>query len=142
MFKKMILAATLLACTQPLLAAESAADSAATRPLFLRGEMNNWEAPQAQQLQQSEPGVLSAKAALQASHGAYKFKFADEKWKGDSTYGLFDPTSKVELGKPVIVKSGYQWGDIKFTPPADGTYEFVLDRRDATKLQVTVKAAN
>ena len=140
MFKKMMLATGLLCCSLPLLAAD--ADSAETRALFLRGEMNNWEAAKAQQLQQSEAGVLSAKAALQASHGAYKFKFADEKWKGDTTYGVFDPTSKVELGKPVIAKSGYQWGDIKFTPPADGTYEFVLDRRDANKVQVTVKQAN
>lgn len=84
MFKKMILAAGLLCCSLPSLAAD--ADSAETRPIFLRGEMNNWEAPKAQQLVQSEAGVLSVKTALQASHGAYKFKFADEKWKGDSTY--------------------------------------------------------
>ena len=54
---------------------------------------------------------------------------------------MFDPTSKVELDTPVVIKSGYQWGDIKFTPPADGTYEFVLDRRDASKVQVIVKKA-
>ena len=50
-------------------------------------------------------------------------------------------TSKVELDTPVVIKSGYQWGDIKFTPPADGTYEFVLDRRDASKVLVIVKKA-
>lgn len=139
MFKKMMLVAGLLCCALPSLAAD--ADSAETRAIFLRGEMNNWEAPKAQQLQQVEAGVLSVKAALQASHGAYKFKFADEKWKGDSTYGVFDPTSKVELDTPVVIKSGYQWGDIKFTPSADGTYEFVLDRRDASKVLVIVKKA-
>ncbi len=140
MFKKMILAAGLLCCSLPLLAAD--ADSAETRPIFLRGEMNNWEAPKAQQLVQSEVGVLSVKTALQASHGAYKFKFADEKWKGDSTYGVFDPTSKITLDTPVVIKSGYQWSDMKFTPPADGTYEFVLDRRDANKVQLIVKKAD
>ena len=76
MFKKMMLVAGLLCCALPSLAAD--ADSAETRAIFLRGEMNNWEAPKAQQLQQVEAGVLSVKAALQASHGAYKFKFADE----------------------------------------------------------------
>ena len=140
MFKKMILAAGLLCCSLPLLAAD--ADSAETRPIFLRGEMNNWEAPKAQQLVQSEAGVLSVKTALQASHGAYKIKFADEKWKGDSTYGVFDPTSKITLDTPVVIKSGYQWSDMKFTPPADGTYEFVLDRRDANKVQLIVKKAD
>lgn len=140
MFKKMILAAGLLCCSLPLLAAD--ADSAETRPIFLRGEMNNWEAPKAQQLVQSEAGVLSVKTTLQASHGAYKFKFADEKWKGDSTYGVFDPTSKITLDTPVVIKSGYQWSDMKFTPPADGTYEFVLDRRDANKVQLIVKKAD
>jgi len=139
MFKTMMLAAGLVCCSMPLLAAD--ADSTETRAIFLRGEMNNWEAPKAQQLQQAEAGVLSVKAALQASHGAYKFKFADEKWKGDTTYGVFDPTSKIELDTPVVIKSGYQWGDIKFTPPADGTYEFVLDRRDASKVLVIVKKA-
>ena len=104
--------------------------------------MNNWGAPKAQQLVQSEAGVLSVKTALQASHGAYKFKFADEKWKGDSTYGVFDPTSKITLDTPVVIKSGYQWSDMKFTPPADGTYEFVLDRRDANKVQLIVKKAD
>ncbi len=140
MFKKMILAAGLQCCSLPLLAAD--VDSAETRPIFLRGEMNNWEAPKAQQLVQSEAGVLSVKTALQASHGAYKFKFADEKWKGDSTYGVFDPTSKITLDTPVVIKSGYQWSDMKFTPPADGTYEFVLDRRDANKVQLIVKKAD
>ena len=139
MFKKMILAAGLLCCSLPLLAAD--ADSAETRPIFLRGEMNNWEAPKAQQLVQSEAGVLSVKTALQASHGAYKFKFADEKWKGDSTYGVFDPTSKITLDTPVVIKSGYQWSDMKFTPLEDGAYLFTLDRRDPASIQLTVSKA-
>ena len=60
-FKTMMLAAGLVCCSMPLLAAD--ADSAETRAIFLRGEMNNWEAPKAQQLQQAEAGVLSVKAA-------------------------------------------------------------------------------
>lgn len=132
MLKHTLLAATLLGCLHPVWAAE--ADTAQTRPLFLRGEMNNWEAPAAQQLVQSQPG-------LQTSHGAYKFKIADEKWKSDTTYGQFDPSSKVEAGKPVIVKAGYQWSDMKFTPLEDGTYLFTLDRRDPASIQLTVSKA-
>ena len=136
MLKKIVMLASLLLCS---LSAFSADDSAATRPLFLRGEMNNWEAPKEAQLVESEAGVLVAKASLQASHGAYKFKFADEKWKGDTTYGQFDPSAKVTLDTPVVVKAGYQWSDMKFTPDADGSYTFTLDRRDANKITVTVK---
>lgn len=118
MLKHTLLAATLLGCLHPVWAAE--ADTAQTRPLFLRGEMNNWEAPTAQQLVQSQPDLLTVTTSLQASHGAYKFKIADEKWKSDITYGQFDPASKVEAGKPVIVKAGYQWSDMKFTPSRMG----------------------
>lgn len=114
-------------------------DSAATRALFLRGEVNNWEAPQAYQLAQASAGVMCAKADLKASHGAYKFKFADAKWKGDTTFGQFDPTAKLTLDAPVQAKSGYQWGDIRFTPAEDGNYVFCLDRSDASKFKVTVK---
>ena len=39
MFKKMMLVAGLLCCALPSLAAD--ADSAETRAIFLRGEMNN-----------------------------------------------------------------------------------------------------
>ncbi|MFC3911954.1 hypothetical protein ACFOSS_00540 [Pseudaeromonas sharmana] len=136
MLKKIVMLASLLLCS---FSAFSADDSAATRPLFLRGEMNNWEAPKEAQLIESEAGVLVAKVTLQASHGAYKFKFADEKWKGDTTYGQFDPSAKVTLDTPVVVKAGYQWSDMKFTPDADGSYTFTLDRRDANKITVTVK---
>ncbi len=118
MLKHTLLAATLLGCLHPVWAAE--ADTAQTRPLFLRGEMNNWEAPAAQQLVQSQPDLLTVTTSLQTSHGAYKFKIADEKWKSDTTYGQFDPSSKVEAGKPVIVKAGYQWSDMKFTPSRMG----------------------
>ncbi len=139
MIKKIALLAGLLCCSASSWADD---DSAATRAIFLRGEMNNWAAPKEHQALPAEAGVLVAKATLQASHGAYKFKFSDEKWKGDTTFGQFDPSSKVELDKPVVVKAGYQWGDMKFTPATDGTYTFSLDRRDAKKVLVTVKKAN
>lgn len=136
MLKKLILTATLLLSA---LNAWAADDTAETRPLFLRGEMNNWEAPEAYQLAQQEPGVLMAKAELKASHGAYKFKFADAKWKGDTTFGQFDPTAKLTLASPIQAKAGYQWSDMRFTPEADGTYGFVLDRRDPKHIQVSIK---
>jgi hypothetical protein len=139
MIKKLALVAGLLLSLSSAWADE---DSAATRPIFLRGEMNNWTAPKDNLAAPAEAGVLVAKATLQASHGAYKFKFADEKWKSDTTFGQFDPTSKVELDKPVVARAGYQWGDMKFTPAADGVYAFYLDRRDAKKVLVTVKKAN
>ncbi|MGE6109621.1 hypothetical protein [Aeromonas sobria] len=139
MLKHTLLAATLLGCLPPAWAAET--DTAQTRPLFLRGEMNNWEAPAAQQLIQSQPDLLTVAAPLQASHGTYKFKVADAKWKSDTTYGQFDPVSKVEAGKPVIVKAGYQWSDMTFAPAEDGTYLFTLDRRDPARIQLTVSKA-
>nr|WP_258057353.1 hypothetical protein [Aeromonas caviae] len=85
--------------------------------------------------------MLSVQVALQASHGAYKFKIADEKWKADTTYGQFDPAAKVESDKPVVVKAGWQWSDMKFTPPSDGQYRITLDRRDPQHIQVTVSPA-
>jgi hypothetical protein len=128
MFKKMILAAGLLCCSLPSLAAD--ADSAETRPIFLRGEMNNWEAPKAQQLVQSEAGVLSVKTALQASHGAYKFKFADEKWKGDSA-----PTTRVRSDPQITLdtpwsSSRFQWA-MKPSPRREAPMN-LLDRRMPT----------
>ena len=117
MFKKTLLLTTLIACLQPALANE---EDPLARPLFLRGEMNNWEAPADQQLVTQQ---------------------GDEKWKSDTTYGQFDPASKVEAGKPVIVKAGYQWSDMKFTPPRDGQYRITLDRRDPQHIQVTVSPA-
>lgn len=135
MLKRTLLVAAMLSCLQPAFADD---DSAQTRALFLRGEMNNWEAPAAAKMTVQATDLLSVKTQLQASHGAYKFKIADEKWKSDTTYGQFDPTSKVESGKPVVVKAGYQWGDMKFTPAADGSYTFTLDRRDPAKVIVTV----
>lgn len=136
MFKHILLASLVLTAT-----ASWADDSAATRPLFVRGEMNNWEAPKDAQLAETAPNMLVAKVALKASHGAYKFKVADEKWKGDTTYGQFDPTAKVTLDAPVQVKAGWQWSDMHFTPDADGTYSFTLDRTDAKKMTITVKKA-
>lgn len=136
MLKKTVLLTGLMLAGMSAFAAD---DTAATREIFLRGEMNNWTAPKENLAKATEQGVLVAKAELKASHGAYKFKFADEKWKGDTTFGLFDPTSKVELDKAVVVKAGYQWGDMRFTPTVDGTYDFYLDRRDSKKILVTVK---
>lgn len=133
--KKLLICTLALTCFSTL----AAEDTTATRPIFLRGEMNNWEAPKAQLASAGTPDLLVATAKLQASHGAYKFKFADEKWKSDTTYGQFDPSSIVALNAPVVVKAGYQWGDMKFTPAADGVYSFYLDRRNAAKIQVTVK---
>lgn len=137
MLKKTLLLTTLIACLQPAMAKD---EDPMARPLFLRGEMNNWEAPATQQLaQQGE--LLAVQVALQASHGAYKFKIADEKWKADTTYGQFDPNAKVEAGKPVVVKAGWQWSDMKFTPPSDGQYRITLDRRDPQHILVTVSPA-
>ena len=138
MFKKTLLLTTLIACLQPALANE---EDPLARPLFLRGEMNNWEAPADQQLVTQQGDLLSVQVALQASHGAYKFKIADEKWKADTTYGQFDPAAKVESDKPVVVKAGWQWSDMKFTPPSDGQYRITLDRRDHQHIQVTVSPA-
>lgn len=138
MFKKTLLLTTLIACIHPALAND---DDPQTRPLFLRGEMNNWEAPAEQQLIAKQGGILSVQVALQASHGAYKFKIADEKWKADTSYGQFDPTAKLDTNKPVVVKAGWQWSDMKFTPPSDGQYSFTLDRRDPQHIQVTISPA-
>lgn len=122
MFKKMILIAMAIFVQSAALAD--------TQALFLRGDMNNWDAKEINQLVEVKPNTWMTYAELKANK-LVKFKFADKKWKEKTTIGQVNPGQPVITDEKLKAGVGYQWADFKFTPSKDATYYFYLVLTDS-----------
>lgn len=131
MFKKMILM-TIAICVQNMAFANTQV------PLFLRGDMNNWDAKAINQLVKVSTNTWMAKTELKANK-LVKFKFSDKKWKEKTTFGQANPEQKVVTDEKLAAGIGYQWGDFKFTPSQDAIYYFYLVLTDPEHPYVMVK---
>lgn len=133
MFKKMILIVIAIF-------AQSAALADTQTALFLRGDMNNWDAKEINQLVEVKANTWMSSAQLKANK-LVKFKFADKKWKEKTTFGQADAGQKVVTDANIKAGAGFQWADFKFTPSENATYYFYLIFTDPQHPYVMVKSS-
>ena len=100
------------------------------KPIYLRGEMNDWAAKPEFLVQKVEDGVFMAKAELKVDYAPYKFKFADSAWTPGTNFGYLTAPGVFEKD-PIELNPNSKFEEVKFTPPKDGDYDFYLDVRGA-----------
>ncbi len=137
MYKKLLLAAitagtlSLVGCSSGGAGDSSAADGGADvfgTPIYLRGEMNDWNAQSKYLIKKVSDKVYVATAELKVDWAPYKFKFADAGWSSGTNFGYRDQPGVFEWGgEPVILNPKSVFEEVKVTPPADGLYDFYLD---------------
>lgn len=112
------------------------------RELYLRGEMNGYEAKESYRLKKAGDGWC-ATAALKAEKGSYKFKFGDNLWTSGSNFGFAKSPGEVKSAADKIELNRYsKFEDLKYIMEGgDGNYDFCL-LQEADKFYVTVKPAS
>ena len=104
------------------------------KEIYLRGEIteeNPWAALPAYKLVMVEKGVYKATAkALKVDWAPYKYKFADSAWTPGTNFGYLTAPGVFEKD-PVELNPNSKFEEVKFTPPADGDYDFYIDVRGA-----------
>ncbi|MDO2948470.1 pullulanase [Aeromonas simiae] len=99
------------------------------KSVFLRGEMNDWQANDETKVTKVGDKLYMAKGTLKKEWAPYKFKFGDANWSCGTNFGYKSPSDGVASldGEPVPVNPCSKFEDLKFSPDADGVYEFYLD---------------
>lgn len=96
--------------------------------IYLRGEMNDWNAQPQYLVKKVSDGVYVATAELKVDWAPYKFKFADSQWSAGTNFGYRDQPGVFEWGgDPVVLNPKSVFEEVKVTPPADGLYDFYID---------------
>lgn len=117
--------------------AEQAADNSdfGGKSIYLRGEMNDWMATDASKVVKVADKLYMAKGALKKEWAPYKFKFADSGWSCGTNFGYKSPSDGVAVlgGEAVPVNPCSKYEDMKFSPDADGVYEFYLNMAGDTR---------
>jgi hypothetical protein len=107
--------------------AEGGADVFGT-PIYLRGEMNDWNAQAQYLIKPVGDNVYKATAELKVDWAPYKFKFADAGWTSGTNFGYKDQPGVFEWGgEPIVLNPKSIFEEVKVTPPADGLYDFYID---------------
>ncbi|KAF0095286.1 MAG: alpha-1 6-glucosidase, partial [Puniceicoccaceae bacterium 5H] len=104
------------------------------RPLYLRGSMNAWGAPEADAFIPVGSDAYHLVRELEA--GAYTFKLGDPDWATDMNFGAGPAT--VSLGTAsTLAPNG---NDMALDIPATGAYHFAVDASNKTAPVLTVSA--
>ncbi len=115
------------------------------KPIFLRGEISDPEwAPLPELLiKKVDDNKWKATAELKVDYAPYKFKFADSAWTPGTNMG-YDSSSAPGVyewgGEPIVLNPNSKFEEVKVTPPADGKYDFYLEKQ-GDKLITYVKEA-
>ena len=135
MYKKLLLAAiaagsfALTGCASDgaSAGAEGGADVFGA-PIYLRGEMNDWNAQPQYLVKKVSDGVYVATAELKVDWAPCKVKFADAGWSAGTNFSYRDQPGVYEMGgEPVALNPKSVFEEVKVTPDADGEYDFYLD---------------
>jgi len=116
------------------------AEDAFGKTMYLRGEMNGWNAKPENSLTQVETGLYRTVAELEGGK-RYKFKFADMSWSCGTNFGYSsggDGVVSLDV-EPTLLNDCSKYEDLKFTPELTGSYEFYLDVR-GEKAAMFIKA--
>ncbi|MGN1394681.1 MAG: pullulanase [Succinivibrionaceae bacterium] len=96
--------------------------------IYLRGEMNDWNASPEYLIKKVSDGVYKATAELKVDWAPYKFKFADAGWSAGTNFGYKDQPGVYEWGgDPIVLNPKSVFEEVKITPPQDGLYDFYID---------------
>lgn len=96
--------------------------------IYLRGEMNDWNAMPEYLIVKVSDKVYKATAELKVDWAPYKFKFADAGWSAGTNFGYKDQPGVFEWGgDPIVLNPKSVFEEVKVTPPADGKYDFFID---------------
>ncbi|HHQ4533085.1 TPA: pullulanase [Aeromonas veronii] len=104
------------------------------KSIYLRGEMNDWMATDESKVVKVADKLYMAKGTLKKEWAPYKFKFADSGWSCGTNFGYKSPSNGVAVlgGEAVPVNPCSKYEDMKFSPDADGVYEFYLNMAGET----------
>jgi outer membrane murein-binding lipoprotein Lpp len=139
MYKKLLLAAiaagtlALAGCASDGASDSASGDAAGAADVFgtqiyLRGEMNDWNAQSQYLITKVSDGVYKATAELKVDWAPYKFKFADAGWTSGTNFGYKEQPGVFEWGgDPIVLNPKSVFEEVKVTPPADGLYDFYID---------------
>ena len=99
---------------------------------YLRGEISEsdpWAPLPENKVVMVETGVYKATGKqLRVDFAPYKFKFADKDWTPGTNFGYAQAPGVFEKD-PVELNPNSKFEEVKFTPPADGDYDFYIDVR-------------
>ena len=102
------------------------------KEIYLRGEIteaNPWAPLPENKVVMVEKGVYKATGkGLKVDYAPYKFKFADSAWTPGTNFGYLTAPGVFEKD-PVELNPNSKFEEVKFTPPADGDYDFYIDVR-------------
>lgn len=133
MLKKIMAAALAAAVVITAGCASGGGDGAkVSRTLYVRGVFTWWDAEPEYEAKMIEPNLWTTSAELVADGNPYEWKFADGAWSAGTNFGYkksgdYDGTIKV--GEKIEVNPNAAFENLKFTPEADGVYNFFLDWR-------------
>lgn len=121
---------------------EGGADVFGTK-IYLRGEMNDWNAQSQYLIQKVSDGLYVVKNVdLKVDWAPYKFKFADAAWTSGTNFGYKEQPGVFEWGgAPIVLNPKSVFEEVKVTPPADGLYDFYFDVTDPENPATYVKEA-
>jgi CubicO group peptidase (beta-lactamase class C family) len=102
------------------------------RAILLRGSMNGWDA--STKLKEVSPGLFRTTVALKP--GAHGFKLATEDWRTVDLGAPSQSRDTVALGKPM--PATLRGVNVRLWLDEAGSYEFVLDAREADAPTITV----
>lgn len=139
MYKKLLLAAiaagsfALTGCASDgaSAGAEGGADVFGA-PIYLRGEMNDWNAQPQYLVKKVSDGVYVATAELKVDWAPYKYKFADASWTPGTNFGYSSESAPGVYewgGNPIVLNPSSKFEEVKITPPADGVYDIYLEKQ-------------
>lgn len=100
------------------------------RPVYLRGEMNDYEVSETYRLRKSDDGYCTY-ATLRTDWSPYKFKFADSDWSEGSNFGFMSGPGVIREGYlPLKLNPDSKFEEISFYPNSDGVYKFCVIKRN------------
>ena len=160
MFKKVVLAAMVAGsfgfagCASDGSSSDTGATAAAGgagaadvfgKKIFLRGEISDpqWDAMPELLIQKVSDGVWKATAEMVVDWAPYKYKFADSAWTPGTNFGYATESAPGVFefgGAPIVLNPNSKFEEVKVTPPADGRYDFFLEKQ-GDKFVTYVKAA-
>ncbi len=145
MFKKLMLAAMLAGsfgfagCASDGASAGGAASGEGAadvfgKPIFLRGEISDPEWAPLPELLVKKVGdnQWKATAELKVDYAPYKYKFADSAWTPGTNFGYSSESAPGVFewgGDPIILNPNSKFEEVKVTPPADGKYDFYIEKQ-------------
>ncbi|MDA8622176.1 hypothetical protein N9L48_05965 [Psychrosphaera sp.] len=119
---------------------------------FLRSEFSWWEAKRVYEFKATSENRAEILVELQNDGNPYHLKVADKAWSSGKNCGVYNGKSNsikldeaIQLSCPILNKEDMLMplaGAIKFTPPLNTKYKFIIYMQDNKPVSLSIKLAN